>query len=471
MGLDLNTQLISDTFDGLIKTNNGDILTNTPTALTDGRGNNSSIAIANAGFGVTITGALIVDGRTVLTELDTLASDITAIELKTDFITITGAVNLDTINTKAGFITITQPVDLDTVESDLASAKSKTDFITITQAVNLDTLESDVNTAKSDITAIETKTDFITVTQAVDLDTMESDIAVNNTKNSYPTGDATKVGFISITQPVDLDTVESDLSAATSKLAGIEAGADVTDAANVAAAGALMSGTAVLNDLANVTVPTPTDGQVLTYDTINGWNAEDPVGAVDSVNGQTGIVVLDADDISDAATTNKFTTQAEIDKLAGIEAGAEVNTVDSVNGATGTVVLSTTDLNDVSATLPTDGQVLRYDNTLGVYVPETLSSTAPVDSVNGQIGAVVLDADDISDAATTNKFTTQAEIDKLSGIEAGAEVNTVDSVNGQTAVVVLDADDIDDTATVNKFTTQAEIDKLAGIEAVLMLPM
>ena len=34
-------------------------------------------------------------------------------------------------------------------------------------------------------------------------------------------------------------------------------------------------------------------------------------GAVDSVNGKTGVVVLDADDLSDATTTNKFVTAAE----------------------------------------------------------------------------------------------------------------------------------------------------------------
>jgi hypothetical protein len=37
---------------------------------------------------------------------------------------------------------------------------------------------------------------------------------------------------------------------------------------------------------------------------------------------------------------------------------------------------------------------------------------------------------------------TLLEKQKLAGIEAGAEVNTVDSVNGQTGVVVLDADDV-----------------------------
>ncbi|MEE9352371.1 MAG: hypothetical protein V3U78_08930 [Thiotrichaceae bacterium] len=53
--------------------------------------------------------------------------------------------------------------------------------------------------------------------------------------------------------------------------------------------------------------------------------------AVDSVNTQTGVVVLDADDISDAATTNKYTTAAEITKLSGIEALAEVNNISDVN--------------------------------------------------------------------------------------------------------------------------------------------
>lgn len=45
-------------------------------------------------------------------------------------------------------------------------------------------------------------------------------------------------------------------------------------------------------------------------------------GAVDSVNSQTGVVVLDADDIDDTSTTHKFTTAADISKLAGIEANA-----------------------------------------------------------------------------------------------------------------------------------------------------
>ena len=47
--------------------------------------------------------------------------------------------------------------------------------------------------------------------------------------------------------------------------------------------------------------------------------------AVDSVNGLSGVVVLDPDNLDDSLTTNKFTTQTEIDKLSGIAANAEVN--------------------------------------------------------------------------------------------------------------------------------------------------
>ena len=160
---------------------------------------------------------------------------------------------------------------------------------------NVSGLDTRLTTAEGDITAIETKTDFITVTQTVNLDTIESDTAAN-----------------------------------TSKLAGIEAGAQVN--------------------------------------------------TVDSVNTQTGAVVLDADDIDDTTTANKFTSQAEIDKLAGIEALADVTDATNVAAAgalmDGTAVLS--DLNDVASTSPSDGQVLTYDTVNG-WQPETPSGGGTID--------------------------------------------------------------------------------------------
>ena len=62
-----------------------------------------------------------------------------------------------------------------------------------------------------------------------------------------------------------------------------------------------------------------------------------------------------------------------------------------------------------------------------------------VDSVNTKTGTVVLNPDDLDDTSTTHKFTTQTEINKLSGIEPGA---TADQTNAeiQTAVASSDLD-------------------------------
>ncbi len=60
------------------------------------------------------------------------------------------------------------------------------------------------------------------------------------------------------------------------------------------------------------------------------------------------------------------------------------------------------------------------------YITQSSIPEDRVQSVNGQIGFVVLDADDIPTTGTANKFVNQQEINKLAGIEAGAQVNEVD---------------------------------------------
>jgi hypothetical protein len=95
-----------------------------------------------------------------------------------------------------------------------------------------------------------------------------------------------------------------------------------------------------------------------------------------------------------------------------------------------------------------------------------LSSGGAVDSVNGQTGAVVLDADDISDTSSAHKFTTAADKTKLAGIASGAQVNTVASVNTKTGSVVINPDDLNDSTTTNKFVTAAEKTKLSNLSGV-----
>lgn len=118
---------------------------------------------------------------------------------------------------------------------------------------------------------------------------------------------------------------------------------------------------------------------------------------------------------------------------------------------------ATTDTVDLSSYLDEDARAIasgtingsgivtftRDDaTTFTLDLSSLLDDTNLITSVNTQTGAVVLDADDIDDTSTTNKFTTASDISKLAGIAAGAEVNTVDSVNTQTGAVVLDSDDI-----------------------------
>ena len=100
----------------------------------------------------------------------------------------------------------------------------------------------------------------------------------------------------------------------------------------------------------------------------------------------------------------------------------------------------------------------------------TGDTTVTLPDASGQLALTtevptsVTDLTDVTSAGS-GAIITSVERSKLAGIAAGAEVNTVDSVNTQTGAVVLDADDISDATTTNKFTTAADASKLAGIEA------
>jgi hypothetical protein len=131
-------------------------------------------------------------------------------------------------------------------------------------------------------------------------------------------------------------------------------------------------------------------------------------GAVDSVNGQTGIVVLDADDISTTGTTNKFTTAGDISKLAGIESGADVtnasNVTAALNGATMTGVTINADNNTVTNI---DNNEIK--SAAGIALNKLAATTASKALVSDASGFIV--------PATA----TAAEIDYLVGVSSGIQ--------------------------------------------------
>ncbi len=117
-------------------------------------------------------------------------------------------------------------------------------------------------------------------------------------------------------------------------------------------------------------------------------------------------------------------------------------TVDSTDEASKPWPTMTTAQRD--ALTPVNGFAIYNsdDDTLQVYNGTDWDNQDSVESVNGKTGVVVLDPDDLNDDSTDHKFVSQAELDKLAGIEDGAQTNTVDSVAGKTGVVTLDKNDV-----------------------------
>lgn len=180
-------------------------------------------------------------------------------------------------------------------------------------------------------------------------------------------------------------------------------------------------------------------------------NATAGSGAVDSVNGQTGVVVLTASDVGAAE-----------------EIHAHVSTdITDFNEAVQDVV-STTIVAGTNVTT-------SYDDELGTLTINATGGAGAVDSVNGQTGVVVLDAADVGAAEAIHThvsadITDLTEVvqdtisttivagtnvtatydDELGTLTIAAELESaVDSVNGQTGVVVLSNTDVGAAATVH----------------------
>ena len=270
-----------------------------------------------------------------------------------------------------------------------------------------------------------------------------------------------------------------------------------------------------------------TTGQVIIKQADGTWAAGDQgtgAGGVDSVNGETGVVTLTTDDISDVDQTNKYTTAADITKLAGIEAGAQVNDVTSVNGEVGAVdvLFIRETVKNVSGSTMYRGTPVHVTGAIGgqaEVIAASASTNYPAhyildEDINAGASGYAISIGLIADVSLTpfsdsasnysegdevylgasGGFTTTRPTgtnavqllgvvlkvntggNQISGyINGMGRVNSLPNVpNGQVwmgdsnaapTATALNADHIDDTSTTNKFTTAADISKLAGIEA------
>lgn len=139
----------------------------------------------------------------------------------------------------------------------------------------------------------------------------------------------------------------------------------------------------------------------------------------------------------------KDQTAGEDNGLYEVAAGAWSRTTDADNSPSGevvngiyTYVLGGTANGGKGYILTTQDPIVLDTTALTFEIYNDVAQ-APVSSVNGETGAVVLTSDDISDTGQTNKWATQPELDKLAGIEAGATAGATwgSDITGQPAIV------------------------------------
>ena len=187
----------------------------------------------------------------------------------------------------------------------------------------------------------------------------------------------------------------------------------------------------ILTKIKNILRFVPDDGAVgqILRRTAHGaeWSDEQGAGgSVTSVNGMQGAVVL---------------TAADVGALPDTYAAP----VDSVNGQTGAVVLDAGDVGALPDTTVIPSDTSDLTNGAGYVTAAGAAAAAPVQSVNGQTGAVSL-----SIPSDTSDLTNGAGYVTAAGAAAAAPVQ---SVNGQTGNVVLSVGDKIHTAFLSKSIT------------------
>ena len=538
----LQNKRIKDTYEGLIKTNDNNAISS-EVELTDGAGNGTGVSVST-------------DGRVVAS----------------------GAVSFGSLKDTGENITITKFVDQadgianndnDTSIPTVAAVKDYVDSTELDTVTSVNTQTGDVVLDTDDISEGSNK--YYTEARV----SANTSVAANTLKNTYPSADATKVGNITVTQAVNLDTLESNVatnnakisfdSTSSTKLSGIESGAEVnptsTDGLSegstnlyytdtrVSANSAVASNTAktgitsqqaadittnnakvgitttqsnaITTNSAKVSFPeAPNDGD--SYVRKNeGWESlTHPADAVTSVNGETGVVVLDSDDITEG-TSNLYFTDARVSANSDVTANtakvgittqqasdittnnakvgittqqaADIVTNNAKVGITtqqasdittnnAKVGITTTQADAITANtakvgITTDQANAITTNTAKVGI--TTQQASDITTNNAKVGITTQQASDITTnnakvgitTTQANNITTNnakisfdsASSTKLAGIETGAEVNTVDSVNGQTGAVSLSTTNVSEGT--NLYYTDARVTANSSVAA------
>tara|TARA_Y100000361_G_C11159654_1_gene346341 strand:- start:1438 stop:4002 length:2565 start_codon:yes stop_codon:yes gene_type:complete len=353
----LDNKRIKDTYEGLIKTNDNNAISS-EVELTDGAGNGTGVSVST-------DGRVVASGTVSFGSLKDTGENITITKFVDEADGIASNDNDTTIPTTAAV--------KDYVDS--TEVNSVTSVNTQTGAVVLGT--DNIAEGSSNLYYTESRV------------SANSSVAANTAKNTYPSADATKVGHITVTQAVDLDTLESNVATNNAKT-GItsQQAADIT-----------------------------------------------------TNNAKVGITTSQANAITANTAKISFDSTSS-SKLSGIEANADVTDVANVTTALNSI--SVKELSDISTSSPSNNQVLQFKTSSNKFEPTTLTSTAPVDSVNSQTGVVVLDTDDIAEGSS-NLYFTDVRVAANSAVAAntaktGITTSQANAITANTAKVGITTD-------------------------------
>ena len=435
----LENKRIKDTYEGLIKTNDNNAISS-EVELTDGAGNGTGVSVSTDGrvvaSGTVSFGSLKDTGENItitkfVDEADGIASNDNDTTIPTtaavkDYVDSTEVNSVTSVNTQTGVVV------LDT--DNIAEGSSNLYYTESRVSANSNVA---ANTAKNTYPSADaTKVGHITVTQAVDLDTLESNVATNNAKTGITSQQATdittnnaKVGIsTSQSNAITANTAKISFdSTSSSKLSGIEANADVTDVANVTTALNSIS----VKELSDISTSSPSNNQVLQFKTSS--NKFEPTtltstAPVDSVNSQTGVVVLDTDDIAEGSS-NLYFTDVRVAANSAVAAntaktGITTSQANAITANTAKVGITTDQANAITA------------NTAKNSYPSGDATKVGHISVTQAVDLDTMESNIATNNAKISFDSTSSS--KLAGIEAGADVT--DAVNVTAAGALMDSE-------------------------------
>ena len=397
----LEGKKIKDTFKSLLKINNNGELSETLQEVTDGDGNGAGLYLNN-------TGDLKADGTLEFGSLKDTTEDITIAKFVDEADGISNNDNDTTIPTSAA---VKDYVDNNSSAQDLDfTGDSGIGAVDLnTEALNIVGANGVVTSASGQTITVDTSSlDSRLTTAEADIDTNTADIS---------TEEAARIAANNTLQ----GNIDAEAATRLANDTTLQSNIDTEEAARIAADSTLQSNidSEAATRLAN---DTTLQGNI---------DAEETARIAADSNLQSQITSNDGD-----ITTLQSSKQDNLTAGTGIDLTA--NTV-------------TNTAPDQTVTI-TEGNNITVTGSYPDFTITAASSTAPVASVNGELGVVVLDSDDIAEGITNlyDKTVTIAEGSNITvtgvypdfTIAASASTAPVDSVNGATGVVVLDSDDI-----------------------------